>query len=628
MEALVSALLRGRVNTPRRGLIVAGGLLALSAVVLGSGFLMKRGNEDYCRRGADHLQGVWDQDRKATIERSFAASGIPLAKDAWKAVDTTLDAYASQWLAMYYDTCAATHIRHEQSEHVLDLRMRCLRERLGELSSLIRLYEKADGDVVGNAVAAAAKLSQLSVCVDGVALAATHAPPSDTHTRFAVEHLRDRMASARNLARVGKPLKAIETARVLASEAEELGHPPVVAESLQLVGELEMTLQQLDLSQNTLRRAAQAAETAGHDAVKALAWIQLAHVARQLEGELDTADTAIAFAAAVLERNANLKELGVLLHSVSGLRRLDSGDTQGALQSLQQAVTLGEALFGDSHPRVAGQLGNLGELYHSTGDYPAAVAAFRRATTILEQSYGARSPLAAEPLAGLAQTLLELGRLDEALTNLRRQLDAYERAYGPSNGRLAKTHSLMGRALAQQGLFDAALGHHSTAAHIAEAAYGRNHWRVGRSLRYLGETLLMQERYTEALVTFRRGWSIYEPLVQPGDVEPACLLAGIGRAQLAARQPRTALQPLRRSIELWQEAGNQSPRDLARARFAYARALALTNTDPQEARRLVRSAHGVFAAGGLATADDLDEVRVWLTERTEPSKEGRSSNEW
>jgi tetratricopeptide (TPR) repeat protein len=186
----------------------------------------------------------------------------------------------------------------------------------------------------------------------------------------------------------------------------------------------------------------------------------------------------------------------------------------------------------------------------------------------------------------------------------------------------------MGRALAQQGLFDAALGHHSTAAHIAEAAYGRNHWRVGRSLRYLGETLLMQERYTEALDTFRRGWSIYEPLVQPGDVEPACLLAGIGRAHLAARQPRTALQPLRRSIELWQEAGNQSPRDLARARFAYARALALTNTDPQEARRLVRSAHGVFAAGGLATADDLDEVRVWLTERTEPSEEGRSSNEW
>jgi tetratricopeptide (TPR) repeat protein len=526
---------------------------------------------------------------------------------------------------MHYDTCAATHIRHEQSERVLDLRMRCLRERLSELSSLIRLYETADGGVVGNAVAAAAKLSQLSVCVDGVALAATHAPPSDARTRFAVEHLRDRMASARNLARVGKPLKAIETARVLAAEAEELGHLPVVAESLQLVGELEMTLQDLDVSQNSLRRAAQAAETAGHDAVKALAWIQLAHVARQLEGESDTADTAIAFAAAVLERNKNLKELSVLLHSVSGLRQLDSGDTQGALENLQQAVTLGEELFGDSHPRVANQLGNLGELYRSTGDYPAAVAAFRRSTRILEQSYGARSPLAAAPLAGLAQTLLELGRIDEALTTLRRQLDAYERAYGPSNGRLAKTHSLMGRALAQQGLFDAALGHHSTAASIAKAAYGHDHWRVGRSLRYLGETLLMQERHTEALEAFRRGWAIYEPQVQPGDVGPAHLLAGIGRSYLAARQPRAALQPLRRSIDLWQEAGNQSPRDLARARFAYAQALALTDTNSQEARELVHSVHRVFAAGGPATADDLNEVRLWLMEWTESSEEGFSS---
>ena len=49
---------------------------------------------------------------------------------AFRGVTKLLDDYAAKWAGLYRDACEATHVRGEQSEEVLDLRMGCLNERL------------------------------------------------------------------------------------------------------------------------------------------------------------------------------------------------------------------------------------------------------------------------------------------------------------------------------------------------------------------------------------------------------------------------------------------------------------------------------------------------------------------
>jgi tetratricopeptide (TPR) repeat protein len=328
------------------------------------------------------------------------------------------------------------------------------------------------------------------------------------------------MASARKLSG-GRLRAALKEAQAIASAATKLGYPPVEAESLQLRGELEMTQQELALSQDTLQRAVEAAKIAGHDAVHALASIQLAHVARQLEGDPGAADSHIRSAEEVLKRHQDLDTLHVLLHSVKGLRHLDHGDTTGALESLQQAIVLGEKRFGATHHRLAGLLSNMAEVYRSKEEYVAARELFRRSAKILKRCFGKESPQAAAPLAGWAQTLLELDEVDKALKRLHRQLDAYEQAYGEEHGGLAKTHSLLGKAYGLKRDFGNAIAHHDRAVSIASKAYGERHWRVGRSLCYRGVTRRLQHDHDKAQEDFDTGLKTYAPQVHPNDVELA-----------------------------------------------------------------------------------------------------------
>ena len=72
---------------------------------------------------------------------------------------------------MYTDACEATHVRGEQSAEVLDLRMACLNERLGNARALSDVFATADGKVVENAVSAAAALPSLDRCADVAAAA-------------------------------------------------------------------------------------------------------------------------------------------------------------------------------------------------------------------------------------------------------------------------------------------------------------------------------------------------------------------------------------------------------------------------------------------------------------------------
>ena len=92
-----------------------------------------RGGEERARRGLGR-----GRCGRGSSE-AFGKTGRPYAQDTFERVARVLDGYARGWVAMRRDACEATHVRGEQSEKLLDLRMQCLERRLGELRALTAL---------------------------------------------------------------------------------------------------------------------------------------------------------------------------------------------------------------------------------------------------------------------------------------------------------------------------------------------------------------------------------------------------------------------------------------------------------------------------------------------------------
>src|SRR5262249_24821871 len=157
--------------------------LAVTAHHLGG----RANSENMCGAGGARLAGVWEpaagSPRRGAIRRAMLATGAPDAERAFAGAGRFLDRYATDWRKMYREACEATHVRGEQSAEVLDLRMSCLQERLGNGQALTDLLANADAPMVGNAVQAASALPALERCADVKSLRAIVPAPDDPKKR-------------------------------------------------------------------------------------------------------------------------------------------------------------------------------------------------------------------------------------------------------------------------------------------------------------------------------------------------------------------------------------------------------------------------------------------------------------
>ena len=133
----------------------------------------------------------------------------------WRQLSAALDDHVAQWKAMYQESCEATHVRGEQSDEVLDLRMRCLADNLDEVRALTDVLIDANGANVGQVVSAAGSLTPVAVCADVAALGATVPLPRDESGRQIVERLRRQLNDVRALREVGYTQAALNKAREL-----------------------------------------------------------------------------------------------------------------------------------------------------------------------------------------------------------------------------------------------------------------------------------------------------------------------------------------------------------------------------------------------------------------------------
>jgi tRNA A-37 threonylcarbamoyl transferase component Bud32 len=141
---VVDALGRAR---RRRTRLVAIAAIGLVAGALVGGLAMRSGTSgNPCTGAAARTASAWNPAIRTKIEA--ALGGV-----AWsRATLTALDDHVDAWQTSYQRVCEATRVRGEQSDSLLDLRMRCLDRSLARLVALDDTFG-SELDATGRAAA-------------------------------------------------------------------------------------------------------------------------------------------------------------------------------------------------------------------------------------------------------------------------------------------------------------------------------------------------------------------------------------------------------------------------------------------------------------------------------------------
>src|SRR5262249_53002229 len=144
-------------------------------------------------------------------------------------VDAALGERLDAWSRAHRDACLATHVRHEQSDALLDRRMRCLGRARAEIAALVGALETASGVGLDRAAGAAAEVGAPGPCPDPDALLAERPPPRDAAPARAVDELRVESARLGALRLLGAWKDGLALGRELVGRARALGYDPLTA---------------------------------------------------------------------------------------------------------------------------------------------------------------------------------------------------------------------------------------------------------------------------------------------------------------------------------------------------------------------------------------------------------------
>jgi len=497
MEALLDALGKDPA-VRRRRVLVSVGVLAVAAGVTYAAHQAAGSRRAFCAAGPVRVAAAWELPavrgpegpRHVAVRAALLATNKPYAPDTVRGVFRVLDDYANRWASLYRDTCEATHVRGEQSEEVLDLRMACLNDRLSGMKALTDLFADATSEVVERAVDAAHALTPLDGCND-VRQLRSLIPPPEPEVKARVEALRRELGRIKALHDGGRYSEALAHLQPVSAEAQSLRYRPLIAEVMNRIGWAETLLQEHSKAEAAYEEALVAALASHHDDLLADITGMLVWVAG-FQGRFEEAEKWTRFAEAVLERSGRqdpiayswlLNNIGAVYHmqgreiealeyykranelkekalgadntdvaisignlalTLNGLGRHDE-----AIKANDKAVRIMRLALGHSHPRVADQLNNRGEILAAIGNLPEALSAYDEADVIFEREFGPDDPTAAYALTGMGVILTRMGRPHEAVPPLEHAL-AIRQQRDPDPGRLGETEFALACALADE----------------------------------------------------------------------------------------------------------------------------------------------------------------------------------
>jgi len=449
MDALLAAL--GRTWTPRRKRLAGAtaAVMVIAVAVLGFTAGQRASAPDPCAGGEALIAPLWNDTARSRVRDAFRRTGRSYADDTFVRADAGLRQRLTGWAQAYRDNCQATHVRHEQSEAMLDLRARCLRSAKAELSGLVSALQEADATVLDRATRAVGDVGDPARCSDPASLGAAIPPPPAALVHD-VEAMREQIVRGWLLVKLGKWNEARSLARDLVVRARRLDYKPLLAKALSQLGDVEADTGDNDAAIRDLYEAAQlGTEVADDDLVAtSLPWLEIA--LGYGKDQYEAADAVYRWATAAVARAGNTptRLVGLFGNHAEILNR--RGDHQGALELYRTVLGLESARRGPESLEVARALGGIGEQLGRTGHGRDAESYFERSSTLMERFLGSEHPIVATQRYKRAWNLLELFEPDDAILLLERARAIYEKNLGRTDRRVAATVYGLGIAFLEQ----------------------------------------------------------------------------------------------------------------------------------------------------------------------------------
>ena len=612
MDELIEALqndpgeARRKARAARRSKAVTVGLgLLLGMAVLGGGILLTRQNQT-CRGSEDRLSGAWDEAVSDGIREAFRKTGRNFALGTFAKVEELLGAYGSDWARMHTETCEATRIRGEQSEEMLDRRMRCLDQHRKELAALTRLLTVADADVVENAVQAVTRLSAVAQCADLETLSAEVPPPASAEARSELERIRALLAEGKVRIDAGKVRESLAPVQQALERATRLGYQPALAEASFWMGLQKDKTAEYKPAEEHLRRAMMLADESRYDALRARSLIQLASAvgfARNADEGLLLSDQA----QAALLRLGKDSDLWLLWHGVMGALLTQKGKYDQALEHLEKRLAILEKARGSQDVEVANTLDSIASVLTEKREIHRAIAVYQRALALSERALTGDHPLVGGILLNLGASHTRLGELQKAEEYTLRAIAIYERCYGKDHLSVAMGILNLGDLFIEKGEWDQAIGQIQRALAIFQKAVGDQHEYAAVALTNLCRALRLKGEKERALQYCQRALPILE---RSEDKYLAWVLFELGAVLLEQGQTSRAQSALERGLGICERA-SCLPGELALGQFTLATVLWSLEVGNLRAIDLAHKAEQNF--GALESKErERKEVLRWI----------------
>jgi len=563
MAALLEEL-RRLVIPRRRRWMALGVSVGLVAVGGGVGVTQALKWLNRCTGAHKELEEVWDEERSQEVKAAILGTELPYATGTWERVKLRLDDYASAWVSEHSETCEATHVRSEQSEEDMSLRMGCLRERKQHLQATVNELAQANATVVQNAVQAATGLPELDRCADVEALRAEVPPPEDRVIADQVDKLDELLVEVKAKEKAGKYKEGLKLADEVVEKGEALGYKPLMARAWsqqgllrELTGDYKGATTALRHAYHTAVAQRMAAETAD---VSALLMYTLGYKLARHEEAGDWAEHAEPHSLA-----ARTDDALATYHNSAGMVAESQGKYDEARVHHEQALAIRKKLLGSDHADVAKSLGNLANVAYMRGKYEEARIHYERALAILEEALGPDHPDVAKALCNLGSVAHAQGKYDEARAHYERALAIWEEALGPEHPDVAKALNNLGGLALSQGESDVARAHYERVLAIREKALGTEHPAVATALINLGGLAYVHGRYDEARAHNERALALLEKALGPEHPDVARALGNLSNVALKQGKSEEARAHSERALAIKEKAlGSEHP-DVAKA---------------------------------------------------------------
>jgi tetratricopeptide (TPR) repeat protein len=447
-----------RVDTARRRRRIAGGIVGVASVAAAVGFAVQAAAPaDPCASIEPRLAEVWGDPVRAEVEAVVRAAATPRAEETWEVVRRELDGHAAHWRDGYTASCRATRDGGGLEPAVYERRAHCYGVRLDTLAATVDVLRSPDPIPLERMVLMVTALPEPRSC-DAIADDADRGAAPE---REVAGRMRRDLARAAALRSARRGADAQVLAAAVQAEAHAVGATGIEAAATLEVGRNQAASE----SATTIRAAVAQAILAGDDELAADAW--LAYLAELTDvGDLDGATAITGIVEAAVHRaptDANAWMLQNNLGNLAFARR----DFVAAEKVYRDAIDLLVAAGDVSSSRMATAVANLGAALGEQGRVAEAIASLQEAVALREALYGPTHPSLAGSLDGLALALLHEGRLDAAwataqrVVSLEEQLrgaDARDEGLAAARMRRAHIEGLRGEHRAAIASIDAVLG--------------------------------------------------------------------------------------------------------------------------------------------------------------------------